>query len=64
MAKKYIAPRIQARLVKIEMIATSPQKTSIKLGKYSDTTIDNPDDILTKERSFFDEGEPFGMGEW
>lgn len=64
MKKKYIAPKIQVRLVKIEpfILSTSNYRKTMIISK--EKIITNADEILTKERPFYDEDDAFGIGEW
>ena len=57
MKKKYITPKTETYQIDIEMYAASAGMT---MGKNSETTIDSSDEILTKQRSFFDEMDMFG----
>lgn len=64
MKKKYIAPKIQVHLVKIEpfILSTSNYRKTMIINK--DNIITNSEEILTKERSFYDEEDLFGLTEW
>lgn len=66
MKNKYIAPKTNVRFVKIESFilsaSTSNYQKTMMITK--DDPIKSADEILTKERSFFDEDDRFGLGEW
>ena len=64
MKKKYIAPKIQVHFVKIEpfILSTSNYRKTMIITK--ENIITNSEEILTKERSFYDEEDLFGLTEW
>lgn len=66
MKNKYIAPETQVRCVNIEpfIVATTTANNQNTMRISNDNPITRSEDILTKGRSFYDEENPFGIGEW
>lgn len=59
MAKEYVTPKILGRDVNVQnrMLANTPTSTSsMNMRISNDKTITNSDEILTKERNFFEDG--------
>lgn len=66
MKNKYIAPETNVRFVKIEsfILSTSTSNYRKTMMITKDDPITSADEILTKERSFFDEDDSFRLVEW
>lgn len=65
MAKQYITPKIYVRLVNMEVYITSGSNYRRTMIKTGEDPITNAEEILTKERPFFDDGDnTFGLKAW
>lgn len=64
MKNKYIVPKMQVRLVHMEAFILSTTNYRKTMIMSDDNPIQNEHDILTKERSLFDEKNSSEWSEW